>query len=253
MKQILSLVTACMALICSYAQNIEITTDKTTSLVFPFAIRHIDRGNKDVLVQTVKESENMLLVKAATKDLEPSSLVVVTSDGSIYSFPISYSENPAVPVYRIPVQQNAAIETYANGILDNLRTTWGVQDHSWGMLSSIAGIYIKNNVIYYQLRLKNNSPIDYDVDFIRFYIRDKKKGKRTAVQQTELKPLFISGNQRQVTAGKQNTVVAALEKFTIPDGKYLAIEIDEKQGGRHLMMKVSNRKIMGARLLPDLK
>jgi hypothetical protein len=45
----------------------------------------------------------------------------------------------------------------------------------------------------------------------------------------------------------------ALEKFTIPDAKFLAIQIMEKNGGRHLFMKVNNRKIIRAIPLPDLK
>lgn len=253
MKHFFSLLICIFTICLCRAQNIEITTDKTTSLVFPFAIRHVDRGTKEILVQTVKESDNVLLVKASDKTMEQSNLIVVTSDGSVYSFPVQYTKDPKLSIYQIPAQRNASVETYANGIIDNIRTSFGIQDHSWGMLSSVIGIYIKNNIIYYQLRLKNNSTIDYDIDFVRFYIRDKKKGKRTAVQETEIKPVFVAGNIKQVIAATMNTLVFALEKFTIPDAKLLAIEIGESHGGRHLFMKVGNRKIVGARLLPDLK
>ena len=121
------------------------------------------------------------------------------------------------------------------------------------MLVRVYGIYIKGNVIFYQLELDNQSPIDYDIDFLRFYIRDKKKSKRTAIQENELKPLYVAGNNKQVKAYQKNTLVFALEKFTIPDAKYLAIQIMEKNGGRDLFMKVNNRKIMQAIPLPDLK
>ncbi len=103
------------------------------------------------------------------------------------------------------------------------------------------------------MRLNNKSSIDYDIDFLRIYIRDKRRGKRTATQQNELKPLFIAGNTRQVKAGNKNMVVVALDKFTIPNAKYLAIEINEQNGGRHLFMKVGNSKIIRATALPDLK
>ena len=253
MKRLVSLVSGCLALAFSMAQTIQITTDKTTSLIFPFAIRHVDRGTKDVLVQPVKESDNILLVKAAVKDFAPTNLSVVTTDGSIYSFPVQFVTEPKLFVYQLPVQKNASIETYANGILDNQRTMWGIQDHSWNVSSGITGIYIKDNIIYYQLRVNNKSPIDYDIDFLRFYIRDKKRGKRTAVQENELKPLYMSGNTTQVKAGNKNIIVVALEKFTIPDAKFLAIEINERNGGRHLFMKVNNSKIIRAIQLPDLK
>ena len=71
------------------------------------------------------------------------------------------------------------------------------------MDAAVIGTYIKNDIIYYQLRIKNHSPIDYDIKVLRFYIRDKKKGKRTAVQENELKPLYVSGNIAQVKSFNQ--------------------------------------------------
>ncbi len=95
--------------------------------------------------------------------------------------------------------------------------------------------------------------MDYDIDLLRFYIRDKKKSNRTAVQENELTPLYVAGNITQVKAYSTTVVVVALDKFTIPDAKYLALQIMEKNGGRHLSMKMSNKKIMQAITLPDLK
>ncbi|MCW3089535.1 MAG: traN [Ferruginibacter sp.] len=193
------------------------------------------------------------MLKAAIKNFEPTNLTGVTTDGSIYSFPVKYEATPGLMVYQVPEMKNASLETYANGILDNPRIMWGMQDRSWNVSSCVAGIYIKDRVIYYQLRLTNKSAIDYDIDFLRFYIRDKKKGKRTAIQENEIIPLFIGGNITQVKASNKNMIVVALEKFTIPDAKYLAVEINEKNGGRHLFMKVNNGKIIRAIVLPDLK
>ena len=99
MKQFFSLLICSFAICFCKAQNIEITTDKTTSLVFPFAIRHIDRGTNDMLVQTVKESDNIILVKASDKAMEQSNLIVVSSDGSVYSFPVQYTKDPKLLIY----------------------------------------------------------------------------------------------------------------------------------------------------------
>jgi conjugative transposon TraN protein len=179
-------------------------------------------------------------------------LSVVTGDGSVYSFAVSFG-NPAIWVYKIPVQNNAAISTYANGLLDNPKTMHGIKNASWNMCASVIGIYIKNETIYYQLDLQNASAIDYDINYLRFYIRDKKKSKRTANQENEITPLYVAGNTSQVKANNHSTIVVALEKFTIPDAKFLAIEIGEKNGGRNLLMKIGNNKIIRAIPLPDFK
>jgi conjugative transposon TraN protein len=230
-----------------------ISTDKTTSLVFPFAIKHVDRGTESVLVQPVKESPTILLVKAATQDFTETNLSVITDDGSVYSFAVCYDQKPAVWVYHLPVKEYATLSSYANAILDNPPTMRGIKDNKWDMLALVKGIYIRSDIVYYQLALVNQSPIDYDIDLLKFYIRDKKKSNRTAVQENELKPLSVAGNITQVKANSSSIIVIALDKFTIPDAKYLAIEVMEKNGGRHLRLKVNNKNIMQAIPLPDLK
>ena len=240
--------------VSSFAQtpNLQIATDKTISLIFPYPIRHVDRGTKDVLVQPVEESSNILLVKAASKNFPETNLSVVTDDGSVYSIAVAYGES-STWIYRFPVQLKTSVSTYANSILDNPKTMIGIRDASWDMMARVVGIYIKDDVIYYQLDLQNGSPIDYGINFLRFYIRDKKKAKRTAVQENEITPLYVAGNISCLKANTHNSIVVALNKFTIPDAKYLAIEIVEKNSGRNLLMKVNNRKIIKAISLPDLK
>jgi conjugative transposon TraN protein len=235
------------------AQSLQISTDKTTSLIFPFPIKHVDRGTKDIFIQPVSESDNILLVKAAAAKFPETNLSVVTKDGSVYSFTVVYNERPEKWVYYIPELKNTTIATYANGIIDNQRTLKGVHDRKFEMNVAVNGIYIKDRVMYYQLLLCNQSPIDYDIDLLKFYIRDKKKGKRTAIQEKELLPLHVSGNSTEVKSRNFSIIVIALDKFTIPDAKYLAIQVTEKNGGRNLLMKLSNNKVIKAIPLPDLK
>ncbi|MGN6400698.1 MAG: conjugative transposon protein TraN [Flavisolibacter sp.] len=255
MKQFVCMVCAAVSLFGSalaQSPTLQITTDKTTSLVFPYPIKHVDRGSRDILVQPVQEADSVLLVKAAVKDFASTNISVVTGDGSVYAFAVRYGE-PSVWVYHFAAQQKTSVSAYARTIVDNPRTMHGIKDASWDMVARVIGIYIKDDVIYCQLDLQNQSPIDYDIDFLRFYIRDQKKSKRTAVQENELLPLYTVGNISQVKADAHHAVVVALEKFTIPDAKYLAIEIGEKNGGRNLLMKVHNRKLLQAIPLPDLK
>lgn len=251
MKRWICLMGLSWFVIAASAQSLGLSTDKTTSLVFPFSIRHADCGTKDVLIQPIKEAGNILLVKAGIKDFSESNLTVVTEDGSIYSFRLQYDHAPSSWIYRLPVQFRATLSTYANGILDNERTMRGIRDKKWNIEAKVIGIYIRGNVIFYQLRIDNQSPIDYDVELLRFFIKDKKKSKRTALQENELSPLYVMGNTRIVKANATNVIVVALDKFTIPDAKFLGIQLMEKNGGRHLQMKVNNRKIMKAIPLPD--
>ncbi len=255
MKQFVSFMCAMGMLVTSIAQSpsLSITTDKTTSLIFPFPIIHVDRGTKDVLVEQVKEAGNILLVKAASSNFPETNLSVITNDGSVYSFPVDYEKTPLKWVYSLTSQTSATPERYASSISDNPPTMHGIYYRKWEMLAKVSGIYIHKNTIYYQLQFNNQSSIDYNIDLLRFYIRDKKKAKRTAMQEIEMKPLYVAGNTKLVKANTTSTLVVALEKFTIPDGKILAIEIKERNGGRHMLLKIHNHKIIRAISLPDVK
>jgi conjugative transposon TraN protein len=255
MKQFVWIICSCCLFIVGSSQPVSlyISKDKTTSLIFPFPIRHVDRGTKDVLVQQVKDVDNILLVKAASENFAETNLSVVTDDGSVYSFVVNFDNKPPVWVYHLSINKDETLANYAKVILDNSQTMHGIRAHSFDMKIRVNGIYIKDNVIYYQLQFMNESPIDYDIDLIRFYTRDKQKGKRTAAQEYEVTPLYIAGNTRQVKGMSEVKIVVALEKFTIPDAKVLAIQVMEKNGGRHLLMRVRNNKIISALPLPDLK
>jgi len=273
MKRVVFLIFVSLNALFTYAQQqvvvqLGITTDKTTSLLFPSAIRHVDRGTEDVLAQQVKEADNLLLVKAAQPGIKGTNLTVVTADGQIYSFEVAYQEKPFQTIYRLDaplaseenkikfsgeLMNQRELEDYCKGLLDNEKTIGGIKDTKWDVQARVMGIYIKDRVIFYQLLLNNLSPINYDIDFVRFYIRDRKKSRRTANQEIELLPLCMAGNMTMVPGMGKQTIAVALEKFTLPDAKYLAIQIMEKNGGRHLCLKVKNKKIIKAILLPDLR
>jgi conjugative transposon TraN protein len=241
---------------------IPVCTDKTLSLVFPRSIRHFDLGSANVVAQQVGNAENLLLVKASQPDFGETSLTVVTADGGLYAFRVLYEPHPSQLIHRVgpfpeiqpllftgELMNSRELELYCTGLLRNKQSIHGIRDARWYVGAQVEGIYVKEKVIFYQLKLVNWSVIDYDVDFIRFYIRDRKKGKRTASQEVEIKPLYVAGNLETIAGMSRQMAAVALPKFTIPNGKYLAIEIMERNGGRHLKLQVNNRKLMKAKQL----
>jgi len=237
-------------------------TAKTTNLVFPYPIISGVRGSRDIITQKAKGVENVLLLKANKEQFEETSLSVVTSDGSIYSFlvaPSSYPElsiniKDAIPTgnklaaLEKPAGNSSTIQDAAKIIADK-QAFYHVRDKSFEVSVTLKGIYINEDVLFFQLGLKNDSGIAYDISQFRLFIRDKKKTKRTAEQELEQQPIWISGNTRKIRGHSQHTVVAAIPKFTIPDKKILVLQIQEQNGGRNLSLDLSNKKIINARTL----
>jgi conjugative transposon TraN protein len=270
MKRVLCQVFVSVFLFVANAQQpinsvpLAVTTNKTTSLVFPFPILHVDRGTEEILIEQVNTAKNVLLVKAAVPGFRPTNLTILTEDCAVYAFDVYYDSLPSHCVFRLPkIPLHPAytandkkmnlqeLDFYSRWILNKKKTIRGIRDAKWDMQAGVKGIFIKGEVIFYQLELKNFSSIDFSPEVIRFYIRDKKKSKRTATQDVELKPVYTFGALTTIPGNEQRRGVFAFEKFTIPDAKYLFIEIMEKNGGRNLKLRISNNKIIRAQTLPS--
>ena len=65
---------------------IEVTSNKTLTLLFPYPIKSVDAGSQDLLIEKVKGTENVLRIKAAKPGFPETSLSIITSDGKIYCF-----------------------------------------------------------------------------------------------------------------------------------------------------------------------
>lgn len=127
-----------------------------------------------------------------------------------------------------------------------------VKDTRYDMKFQLNGLFIHEKVMYCRLKVANNSNVSYDISQLRFFIRDQKKAKRTASQEIEINPLYIYNNTVLIEGKSEVCFVFALAKFTIPDKKYLAVQLMEDQGGRHLELQVKNKKLMQVVVLPVL-
>lgn len=243
-------------------KNVALAYDKTTNLVFPYAIKSVDRGSRDVLVQKAKGVENVLQVKAGKEGFDATNLTVITADGNLYSFLLGYSQYPDLNLrLQPPLQANHAMvkfttpEDHESEIQDAAerialkQPVMSKRDKHFDISLRLSGIYVQENVMYYQLDLENDSHIDYNISQLRFYIRDKKKSKRTASQEIELQPLYTCGNIQILRGHSRQTIVIALDKHTLPDKKYLSIQMMEGNGGRHLQLGIGNNTIVSSRQL----
>jgi len=245
--------------------SLAIAYSKTTNIVFPNSILSVDRGSSDVLVQKAKGVENILQIKAAQHDFTETNLTVVTADGQLHSFVVNYDEkNPLLNLVvgknfsnsrllgSTEVENEAELKSYAELAFYEKKNLYNLKDYKYNMKLHLNGLFIHERAMYFRIKLENNSNVSYDISQLRFFIRDQKKAKRTASQEIEINPLYIHNNTEIVVGKSEVSLVFALPKFTIPDKKYLAIQLMEDQGGRHLELQVKNKKLMQLAVLPSL-
>ena len=249
------------------SRRLEIGFSKTTNVVFPFAIISVDRGSKDVLAQKASGVENILQIKAARDSFPETNLSVVTADGKLSTFIVCYSENPEVlninlkgssigsgDVFLTPENVNEEeIAIYAEEAFRSKKRVEGLKDASFGARLLVNGIYVQDEVLYFKVKIQNTSNLSYNIDQLRFFIRDQKKTKRNATQEIEIAPLYTQNETDKIGGKSQQTIVYALPKFTIPDSKYLVLQLMERNGGRHLELRLKNKRIVKATVLPTIQ
>lgn len=242
---------------------LSVCAQKTTNLLFPYPVKSVDKGSRDILVQKAKGVDYLLQVKASTGEgFAPTNLTVVTTDGEFYSFVVNYQNDPAdlnfrfgpagapqVPISSVAAENEARIECNAIQIAGTKGFLNRPASGKFGIHMALEAIYVEGDLMYYQLGLRNDTYIPYDIGQLRFFVRDQKKVRRMATQENELLPVFTYGNIKSIAANSQEKVVLVFDKHTIPDKKYLAVQLMEQNGGRNLSLRTGNKTLVKARPL----
>lgn len=238
--------------------QLEITNHKTTNLVFPRDIISVDKGSRSVLAQKAKGAGNILQIKAGNENFKETNLTVILSDGSLFSYVVNYRPSPKDLnfVFGSPhasehlltdsKPNQTLVEANASQIACLGETVRRKKQSKFGISFALEGLYIHQDLLYYQLKLTNQTHVSYDIAQLRFFVQDQKTSKRTANQQLELLPQYIHGNTNKVEANNESMLVFAIPKHSIPEKKKLLVQLMEKNGGRHLQLNVKNKTLIKA-------
>lgn len=249
-----------------YAQphKLPISEAKQMHLIFPSKIVYVDYGDSQITVEKADGVDNILALRAVSNFDADTNISIITEDGKFYTFNLFYTVNPKVISFVVnkPAQEKSRVALLDAKELNSIQkealrkkinqfpqTITNIKKSYAGMVFSVANIIIDRDILFFKFKLANLSNVDYSVEFIRFYLQDSKRKKKTAVQQIEQEPLFIFDLPNRIEAHEVKNFTVALNKFTIPDKKELIIEIQEAGGGRHFYYKLTNKPIINAEIL----
>ncbi|MEO8172237.1 MAG: conjugative transposon protein TraN [Sediminibacterium sp.] len=254
--------------------QMEVTYDKTSHLIFPTAIRYVDLGSEYLIAAKADDAENVLRIKASTRDFEPeTNFSVITDDGRFYSFNVYYNPCPEMLSYNLQTMQKAVDQASGNDVLfeelgnnspslagllletiykKDKRIVKHIGAKSFGIQFILKGIYIHNGKYYFHTELRNKTNVPFQIDFINFKVVDKKLARRTVLQERPIIPLRTYKPLDGIAGKTTEQNVFLLDQFTIADDKVLLIEIFEKNGGRNQTLQVENSDLIKARLVSDM-
>ena len=255
--------------------RIEVTYSKTSHLLFPAAIRYVDLGSDYLIASKAEDAENVLRIKASVRNFEEeTNFSVITEDVHFYNFNVDYNPLAVDLNYNLLGMQKGISRSPTNDVLfeelgknspslvSDLMETIYKKDkriiknkgaRSFGIEFLLKGLYIDDGKFYFHTQVTNCSHVSFNIDFVTFKVVDKKLAKRTVIQERTLSLLKV---YKPLGAIKGKTVepnVLLLDQFTIAKDKVLLIEIYEKNGDRHQVLKLKNSDLVKAKLIAENK
>ena len=258
--------------------GLEVTFEKTVHLIFPAAIRYVDLGSQNIIAGKADDAENVLRVKAAVREFETeTNMSVICEDGSFYAFNVKYADEPKklsiemkdflaptegrLPSNRADIyfkelgsESPILVKLIMKSIYQNdKRIIKHVGAKQFGMRFLLRGLYAHNGLLYFHVRMDNESNMPYAVDFITFKVVDKKVAKHTAIQERILQPLRAFHQVMWIGAGRSERIVFALEQFTLSEDKQLEVTLYERNGSRTLTFYVEPEDLLLTKKIDNLK
>ena len=258
--------------------GLEVTFEKTVHLIFPAAIRYVDLGSQNIIAGKADDAENVLRVKAAVREFETeTNMSVICEDGSFYAYNVKYADEPKrlsiemkdflaptegrLPSNRADIyfkelgsESPILVKLIMKSIYQNdKRTIKHVGAKQFGMRFLLRSLYAHNGLLYFHVRMDNESNMPYAVDFITFKVVDKKVAKHTAIQERILQPLRAFHQVMWIGAGRSERIVFALEQFTLSEDKQLEVTLYERNGSRTLTFYVEPEDLLLTKKIDNLK
>lgn len=111
---------------------------------------------------------------------------------------------------------------------------------------SMDKIYVSGEKFYIKVVAQNKSNIDFNIDFVKFQIKNKRKIKRSSQQEIYMEPIFVYNKFDKLKGNSSNQMIFVLDKFTILKNKQLVLEIEENGGERNMSFVVPTNEILNA-------
>jgi hypothetical protein len=147
-----------------------------------------------------------------------------------------------------PSIDQTAMKRCCEKIDKDIQRVYFLQNRNGKMKLQIKGVYTHGASIFFRMQLNNRSPLDYEVDSIRFLITaGKNKGPGWPAK--ALQPVYIYDSTAMVPGHSRAMSIFVLPRFTLSSGQQLLIEVLEKNGGRQLQVQATNWTLERARLI----
>ena len=240
---------------------------KNVALFFPEPIRQGITGSDNFVFTYNREKEQYFGLLQAKPGKE-SNLLVLNRNGSIFSYIVRYKKQLSKLNYFIPlsssignekpkVNDSIAVEFFEKSIdnstyyyqkfcsylLDQKQHFGYFTNRKQSVILSIENIVFDKEELYFVIQIRNNSTLDYDLNFLNLSIVTRQKGKRKSLQRLYIEPIYKHLLPLKISENETVRFVYVLHKFSLSNDRRVILELNEKDGERDIELKLSHRYI----------
>lgn len=263
MKYILITILAAIAVTTAKSQNvIEVCENKANHIISEEKVTYLQVGDHSKIVAEIApEHPNLIRIKAVDEFDGESSLTIVSAN-KVYSLFVKYNDTDKISHSLEDFHSVKTTGTASGVIPEYLLRELSHQiltkskkhikkrkTNKDGIKFQLTNIYLKNDVLFFELEISNQTNLGYELENFHWWIDDKKQYKATNVQEYQVEPEYQHYNIKYIPAKTKLREVFVLPKLTIPDKRILRIEMLEKalgNTGRKLTLDVQNKDILEA-------
>ncbi|MDE5417591.1 conjugative transposon protein TraN [Labilibaculum sp. DW002] len=246
-----------------FAENqIKVCENKVIHLISEEEITYLQLGNQDLLLAgIVPEHPNLVRIKALV-EFEGESSITLVSAGQLYTLILTYGTDPE-NAYLLQDFESREADLYLGQLMskealdDNCRRILARQKRSGrrhkmakdGISLELRNIYLSNDVLFFEVGIKNDTDMGYDLESFQWWIADKRQFRASNAQEYQLRPRFQYYSLAYVPAKSSVREIFVLPKLNVPDQRVLRIEMLEKalgNTGRKLSLELENGDILKA-------
>lgn len=240
---------------------------KNVALFFPEPIRQGITGAENFIFTYNREKEQYFGLLQAKPGKE-SNLLIVIRDGSIFSYIVRYKAQLSKFNYFIPKSssignerpilndsisvvtaesnvdnRNYYYQKFSSYLLERKQRVGRIKKRTEGIVLSVENIVFDTEQLYFVIQIKNNSTLDYDLNFLKLSVETRQKGKKKSLQRLYQEPIFKHNMPSKITENETVRFVYVLPKFSLTNDRRAIFELHEKDGERNIELKISHSYI----------
>ena len=250
MKELMSILIMCLlgcrCMAAEGCDTLSVSLTQTVHLRFASEVKYVNLGNRSMVAKIIEGSKDIVAIKARETFDYCTSISCLESHGVMHTFLVKYEEYPEVLLVDTRIKNSKGDVLDVSEIAQMGKELYHLGCSGYDITVQCTNIFIKEDMIYVTLSLKNGSNVSYECAEPRFSIENRKKSKRSLIYEKSVTPRSVYG-LGTVDAGNEEFFVFGFDKTTLVKGQVFRIYLYESGGSRNFVLTLNTNDINRAR------